>query len=130
MLTSPFGASIADLHGDSVGMRRHIVRQDEHRRLAVAHEIARHGEDEVGLVRYILVRNFSTISMVISGRRLTSAGPSPSCCCRRTGRASRDANRWLRQHGGDDPIGRALQQVPDEGPPMQKPSTMNLSMPR
>src|SRR5262249_20292166 len=27
-----------------------------------------------GLLRYILVRNFSTISMVISGRRLISSG--------------------------------------------------------
>jgi len=49
MLTSPFGASIAASHGDSVRMRWHIVRQDEHRRLAVAHEVARHGEDEVGI---------------------------------------------------------------------------------
>ena len=28
-----------------------------------------------GLVRYILVRNLSTISIVMSGRRLTSSGP-------------------------------------------------------
>src|SRR5439155_8381677 len=30
-----------------------------------------------GLVRYILVRYFSTIAIVISGRRLTNSGPQP-----------------------------------------------------
>src|SRR5207344_2624131 len=30
-----------------------------------------------GLVRYILVRNLSTMSIVISGRRLTNSGPQP-----------------------------------------------------
>jgi hypothetical protein len=30
-------------------MCRDIIRQDEHWRLAVAHEIARHCEDEVGI---------------------------------------------------------------------------------
>src|SRR5215831_7978230 len=30
-----------------------------------------------GLVRYILVRNLSTISIVMSGRRLSSSGPQP-----------------------------------------------------
>src|ERR1700681_3344835 len=30
-------------------MRRDVVRQDQYGRLAIAHEIARHGEDEVGV---------------------------------------------------------------------------------
>src|SRR6202048_4232237 len=30
-----------------------------------------------GLVRYIFVRNFSTIAIVMPGRRLTNAGPQP-----------------------------------------------------
>src|SRR5215831_20726438 len=37
------------LHGDGVWVGRDIVRQDQYRRLAIAHEIARHGEDEVGV---------------------------------------------------------------------------------
>jgi transposase len=37
------------LHRDGVRMCRDIIRQDEHWRLAVAHEIARHCEDEVGI---------------------------------------------------------------------------------
>jgi hypothetical protein len=37
------------LHGDGVRMRGNIIRQDQDGRLAIAHEIARHGEDEVGI---------------------------------------------------------------------------------
>src|SRR5438067_12148224 len=37
------------LHGDSVRVRRDIVWQDEYRRLAVAHEVACHGENKVGV---------------------------------------------------------------------------------
>src|SRR5216683_3655318 len=37
------------LHGDGVRMRRNVIRQDQHGRLALAHEIASHGEDEVGV---------------------------------------------------------------------------------
>src|SRR5882724_5784468 len=47
------------------------------------------------LARYILFRKASTISIVMSGRRAQSAGP--------------------RQHGRDETLGCALQQVPDEG---------------
>ena len=56
-------------------MRRGIIRQDQYERPAIAHEIARHSPNEAGLVRYILVRNLSTISIVMSGRRLTNSGP-------------------------------------------------------
>src|SRR5438105_4520829 len=37
------------LHGDDVRMRGDIVGQDQYGRLAIAHEIARHREDEVGV---------------------------------------------------------------------------------
>src|SRR5580700_5834641 len=46
------------LHGDSVRMRRDIIRQNQHRCLAMAHEIARHGEDEVGVVAIHLSQIF------------------------------------------------------------------------
>ena len=36
----------------------------------------------------------------------------------------------LRGHCRDNAIGRPLYEVPDQGPAMQKPSTMNLSIPR
>src|SRR5579864_4651543 len=36
-------------HGGGVGVRRHVVRQDQDRVLATPYEIARHGEDEVGI---------------------------------------------------------------------------------
>ena len=38
-----------DVHGDRVRVRWNVVRQDQDRCLAGAHEIARHGEDEVGI---------------------------------------------------------------------------------
>src|SRR6202166_5241122 len=37
------------LHGDGVGMRRNIIGEDQHGRLAIAHEIACHGPDEIGI---------------------------------------------------------------------------------
>ena len=44
-----FGREHRGLHGHGVRMRRDIVRQDEHGRLAIAHEIARHRENKVGV---------------------------------------------------------------------------------
>ena len=104
------------LHGDRVGMRRDIVGQDQHRRLAIAHEIARHREDEIGLVRYILVRNSSTMSIVMSGRALDQLR-TPALhvvVVEQVARLRAQAAR-LRQHRRDDAVRRALQQVPDEG---------------
>src|SRR6516164_2432484 len=38
------------LHGDSVRMRRDIVGKDQYGRLAMAHEVTRHGKDKVGVI--------------------------------------------------------------------------------
>jgi hypothetical protein len=38
------------LHGDGVGMGGDIIRQDQHGRLAITDEIARHSKNEVGIV--------------------------------------------------------------------------------
>jgi hypothetical protein len=62
------------LHGDGVRMRRDIIRQDQYGRLAIPRVTVK---TKSGLVRYILVRYFSTISIVMSGRRLTNSGPQP-----------------------------------------------------
>ena len=49
MLTSAFGRQTPQLfHGHGVRVRRDVVRQDQDRGLAGPHEIARHGEHEVG----------------------------------------------------------------------------------
>ena len=69
-----------------------------------------------GLVRYILVRNFSACSIVRSGRRLTSSGAQPfmlavvEIVAQFRPRAARHG-----QHGGGDAIAGALQQIPDQG---------------
>ena len=102
------------LHGDGVWMRGDIVGQDQYRRLAIATKWRVTVKTKSGLMRYIFVRNLSTISIVTSGRR-SSAGPQPSCCLRRRGRASPGGPAGLRQHGRDHTIGRAPQKVPDEG---------------
>ena len=66
------------LHGNGVRMGRNIVRQDQYRGLATAHEIACHGEHEVGSVWNILVRNLSTVAIVISGRLAVRPDPNSS----------------------------------------------------
>ena len=77
MLTSAFGASIAasiatayGCDGTSSGrIRTGVWHLRTKSRVTVKTKSA--------LVRYIFVRNLSTISIVISGRRLTSSGPQP-----------------------------------------------------
>jgi hypothetical protein len=39
------------LHRHGIGMGRDIIGEDQDGRLAIAHEIARHGEDESGIFR-------------------------------------------------------------------------------
>ena len=116
MLTSAFGASIAAFHGDGVRVRRDIVGQDQHRRLAIAHEIARHREDEVGigavhLGEELVDRLHRDVGPLRDQRRAPALhiGLVEQVAHLRTRPAG------LRQHGRDDPVGRALQQVPDEG---------------
>jgi hypothetical protein len=43
----------------------------------MTYEIARHGQDEVGVGAVHFVRYFPTISIVMSVRRLTNSGPEP-----------------------------------------------------
>src|SRR6266403_2391380 len=77
MLTSAFGASIAASMATAYGcagissgrIRTGVWQLPTKSRVTV--------KTKSGLVRYILVRNFSTISIVTSGRRLVSAGPHP-----------------------------------------------------
>ena len=46
------------LHCDGVRMRRDIIGQDQYGRLAMAHEIACHREDEVGVAAVHLGQKF------------------------------------------------------------------------
>ena len=76
------------LHRDGIRMRWNIVRHDQHRRLAVAHESRVTVKTKSAGERYIWFRYFSTISIVMSGRRLISPHPSPSSCRHRERSAS------------------------------------------
>src|ERR1700676_886893 len=78
MLTSAFGASIAASMATAYGcagissgrIRTGVWQLRTKSRVTV--------KTKSGLVRYILVRNFSTIAMVISGRRLLSGRLQPA----------------------------------------------------
>ena len=65
------------LHRDGVRVRRHVVRQDQDRRLAVAHNSRVTVYTQSARARYMLVRKASTIAIVRSGRRAHSSGPQP-----------------------------------------------------
>ena len=105
------------LHRDRIRMRRNIVRQDQHRRLATAHEIARHGEHEVGVGAVHLGQELIDLLHRDLGPALDQfRTPALHVVVVEQVAHLRARAARLRQHGGDDAIGRALQQIPDEGP--------------
>src|SRR2546425_12898482 len=77
MLTSAFGASIAASIATAYG----CAATSSGRISAGVWQLRTKSRVTVktksGLVRYILVRYFSTVSIVMSGRRLTNSGPGP-----------------------------------------------------
>src|ERR1700681_583498 len=77
MLTSAFGASIAASIATAYG----CAGISSGRINTGVWQLRTKSRDTVktksGLVRYILVRNLSTVSIGISGRRLTNSGPQP-----------------------------------------------------
>ena len=114
-------------------MRRDIVGQDQNRVLATADEIPCDGEDKVRVgLKHIGHKFVPLYARVISGRWAVSVAPQvfqnvpgylgsrisgrhPTGCAN-TAAATRFGARFKR--------------FQMKGPPMQKPITMNLSMPR
>jgi hypothetical protein len=122
MLTSDFGVSIAASMAWHTGGRVSSGRSG-YGRLAIA-------RNRVTVKRslgwwYILVRNLSTTSMLISGRPAVSAGPQPYIAAVERSRIS-DAP-LASQHSCDDTIWCRFNRFQMKGPPIQKPSTKNLS---
>jgi hypothetical protein len=72
-LTLRFRCEHRALHGGGLGVRGDVVRQDQYGHLAITHESRVTVVNEVR-VSATWVRNLSTNSIVISGRRLTSSG--------------------------------------------------------
>ena len=68
MLTSAFGASIAHSMATAYVVGGDVVRQDQDRVLATTHEIACHGEDEVGV-------RFEHLGHKLVGRLHRDLGP-------------------------------------------------------
>src|SRR5262249_46977701 len=77
MLTSAFGASIAasmaTAYGCGGGSSGRVSTGGRQLRPQTRVPV----QTQYGLVRYILVRNLSIISIVMSDRRLASSGPQP-----------------------------------------------------
>src|SRR5437867_5273366 len=104
MLTSAFGASIAASIATAYGcagissgrISTGVWQLRTKSRVTV--------KTKSGLLRYILVRNFWTMSILISGRRLTNSGPQPVILLSYL----RTEPARLRQHGCDNAIGRPL----------------------
>jgi hypothetical protein len=81
--------------------------------------------------RYILSRKRSTIGMVMSGRRAQRAGPQFVVLLfqKRSGSSGRWPLGWLIT-AATTRSGARSSSFQMNGPPMQLPSTRNLSMPR
>src|SRR6185312_3824417 len=104
------------LHGDGVRMRRDIIRQDQYGCLAIAHEIACHGEDEVGVRAVHLSQKFVDHLYSDFGTSLDQFRP-PALHIGVVKKVThlRTRSAGLRQHGCDNAIRSPPQQVPDEG---------------
>jgi len=112
MLTWALGASMA-----------HSMATDQHRGLAVAHEVAGDGEDEVaGAVH---------LRQELVGHLHRDLGPCPTArtAVVEDGRLLRPEPDGLGRYGGDDTIGRPLQQIPDEGASDAEPQHHELADP-
>src|SRR5438445_5886467 len=120
------------LHGDGVWVRGDLVRQDQDWVWQLRTKSRVTVKTKSGLVSNILVTNWSAVWIVISGRLAVSAGPQ----------VVQNAPGYLRSRmSGRHPTGCAssaaairsgarFKRPHMKGPPMQKPITMNLSMPR
>jgi len=91
-------------------------------RLALAHEVTCHGEDESGLVRYILVRNLSTSPSRSRAGALSAPGPTLHIVVVEKIAHLRTGSLGCAKHGGDNTIRRPPAEIPDEGAPMQNPA--------
>src|SRR6185436_3901504 len=110
------GCEMYGLHRDGIWVPRNIVRQHQDRRLAFAHEIARHGVHEVGARTAVHVGQERTDHR---HRDIRPAGaqlraPALHVVVVREARHLRTVAAGLRWHSGDDAVARPLQQIPDE----------------
>src|SRR5262245_13574879 len=115
MLTSAFGASIAASMATAYGcggvssgrISTGVWQLRTKSRVTV--------QTKSALVRYILVRNLSTISIVMSDRRLTNSGPQPAMLFSYEWLGSSGRNPLGCANGSDDTIRCPLQKVPNQG---------------
>jgi hypothetical protein len=97
-------------------MRRNVVGQHQDRRLALLHEVARHGEHEIRVGEIHLLQEVADLRHRDLGPALHEVGtPAFHVVVVELGRHLLAMAGRLGQHRGDDAAARALDQVPDEG---------------
>jgi hypothetical protein len=97
-------------------VRWDVVRQDQDRRLAGAHEVARHGVDEVGALGvHVGEKVVHHLHRDVRPARAERWTPALHVILVGEIGQLRTEPAGLRQYGRDDALGRPLQQVPDEG---------------
>ena len=90
-------------------MRWNIIRQHQHRRLAVPDEVARHAVEEIGPTAYKSCRYFSIASADTSGRRFMKVGyPVFRAMPIHDGRIFRPVANGLAEHHTNDAVRRPL----------------------
>ena len=129
---SAFGHSEAMSIGRLQRMRRHVVRQHQHRRLAGLRKLARHAVHEVG------PHAVKVVQILLDGlhraRRAAARGtPWPSrsgrsCTCS-PACSGRWPTGWLRMAAATRCGARSISFIAN-GPPMQLPKKKNWRMPR
>ena len=103
------------LHGDGVRVRRDVIRQDQYRRLAMAHEIARHSEDEVGIGAVHPGQElFDHLHCDVRPTLDQFRTPAGLAAVVHDGWHLRPKTNGLRRYSCDNTIGRPLQEVPKE----------------
>ena len=116
MLTSEFGARLAISIATAYGCAGTSSGRTRIGRLAGAHEVARHGEDEVGVGAVHLVQEgVDHLHRDVGPAGAERRAPALDVVVVEEVGHLRAEAAGLRQHGRDDALGRPLQQVPDEG---------------
>ena len=96
-------------------MRRNIIRQDQYRRLAVADEIARDGEDEIGIGAIHFGQEFiDRLHRDVASSRGQLRTPVLHVAFVEKVAHLGTRAAGLRQHGGDNAFRCPPQQVPDQ----------------
>ena len=103
------------LHGDVVRVRRDVIRQDQYRRLAVAHEFPRYREYEIATgAKHVGQKSVDHLmGEILPASAQVDCPPVDVVVVEIVGILSIETD-GLRDHGRGNALRRPLQEVPDE----------------